>query len=337
VDACDLSKEYAAGVKAIQEVDLYAEAGEIVGLLGPNGAGKSTTLNILATLIRPTGGSAEICGVPIDDVRRVRQQIGVALQDAGLDPVMTAEDHFDIQGALYGIPRKEVEERCAALLSQFGLDSVAGTPVGRYSGGMQRRLALALALIADPPVIILDEPTAGLDPSNRRVVWRQLKDLREQERAVIFSTHYLDEAQELCDRIYLIFDGRIVQFGEPGVIRAGDAAAARRVSFTVCARSDAISQILVEMGIADITEIEETGADMVVGEVMTSADGVELVEELLERMREAHVDVREVHVGTPSLEDVFLALDKSYSIVEPLNGAGLETAARRVRGGRRWG
>lgn len=331
-----LRKEYAGGVEAIRGIDLHADTGEIVALLGPNGAGKSTTLNILATLIRSSGGSAEICGTPIQRVRDVRRKIGVALQEAGLDPVMTAADHFEVQGALYARSRTEAKERGAALLTRFGLDSVADTPIGRYSGGMQRRLALALALLGDPPVIILDEPTAGLDPTNRRVVWEQLKELRELGTTVLFSTHYLDEAQELSDRLYLIFDGEIVRSGAPGMVRDVDRAAARQVSFTVGALPEQVVRILSDMGLSGIQDIEASGGRATTIGILSDGDGVELTERILERMREEGVDVHEVHVGAPSLEDVFLALDGCRPQPETFNGNGLEAAARRVRGGRRW-
>src|SRR5208282_4735949 len=184
-----------------------------------------------ATLIRRTSGGAEICGVSVDAQQRVRKIIGVALQEAGLDPLMNANDHFDIQGSLYGIPRKDIAARRGRLLDRFELSAVAHRSVGLYSGGMQRRLALALALVSDPQVVIFDEPTSGLDPASRRVVWRCISELRDQNKTVVFSTHYLEEAQELCDRVYLIFDGQVVREGTPDTVRR--AAGVALLQFTV--------------------------------------------------------------------------------------------------------
>ncbi len=306
VRATHLVKTYDHDVTAIQGVSLHASRGEIIGVVGPNGAGKSTTLNILATLIRRTSGTAEICGISVDARQQVREIIGVALQEAGLDPLMNANDHFDIQGSVYGVTRRDIVMRRELLLDQFELSSVAGRSVGLYSGGMQRRLALALALVSDPQVVIFDEPTSGLDPASRRVVWRCIAELREQDKTVIFSTHYLEEAQELCDRVYLIFDGRVVREGTPDTVRSAAGVALLKVS--VRAPRDTVTAMLAAMTGDGIVGSRVAVEEPLTVEFNLSDGGSGTTERILSEMRKRQIEVHELRLASPSLEDAFLAM-----------------------------
>ena len=225
----DLAKRYDAGVEAVRGVSFEVAAGEIVGLLGPNGAGKSTTLNMAATLIPPTSGEAWICGHSISDPPAVRSLLGVALQATGIDPMMSVSRHFDVQAALYRMGPRKARERSDRLIEALDLAAVGNRPAGEVSGGTQRRLSLALALLHEPRAIVFDEPTAGLDPNAKRAVWALLTELRNQGLAVLFSTHYMDEADRLCDRIEMIVDGRIVASGTPAELKARFTAGVLRI------------------------------------------------------------------------------------------------------------
>ena len=335
----DLVKRYPGGVEAVKGISLRACEGEIVGVVGPNGAGKSTTLSMLATLIRPTSGFARICGVSIDDQVRVRGLIGVALQEVGLDPLMTASEHLEVQGALCRMPSARVRERSTELLREFELATVAQRPAGLYSGGMQRRLSLALGLIGDPRVVILDEPTSGLDPASRRIVWRCIGDLRDRGTTVVFSTHYLEEAQQLCNRVYLIFNGRVVQEGPPEAVREAAGTAVLRVTVRGGSSRDltaALSRFAVA-GAGDIQgEVRLIGEEPATAELRLGADPNAVAGKVLSELRARGLEVTELRIAPPSLEDAFLAAAEDSPAEEALTGAPIETAIRTKRGGRHW-
>jgi ABC-2 type transport system ATP-binding protein len=219
VEAIALAKTFPRDVQAAKDITLHAEAGEIVGIVGPNGAGKSTTLKMLATLLRPTSGTAWINGIPLEDGRRIRSLLGIALQEVGLDPLMYGREHFEFQAAINRVDRRSARSRTDYLSERLDLTAYLDRRVGAYSGGTQRRLALALALLSQPEVVILDEPTAGLDPHARRTVWEMARELKSANRTLLFSTQYLEEADSLCDRIYLIDQGVIVADGSPDALK----------------------------------------------------------------------------------------------------------------------
>jgi ABC-2 type transport system ATP-binding protein len=203
-------------VEAVRGVDLEVSNGEIFGFLGPNGAGKSTTVRMLTTLLTITAGRAEVAGVDVaDDPDAARARIGVALQEAGLDPRQTGRELLILHGRLFGLDKAESVERARELLALVELEDAADRVLKGYSGGMQRRLDLAAALVHEPEVLFLDEPTTGLDPASRLTIWEELRRINGHGTTVFLTTQYLEEADQLCDRIAIIDDGRIVREGTP--------------------------------------------------------------------------------------------------------------------------
>jgi ABC-2 type transport system ATP-binding protein len=324
-----LSKTYRNGVRAATAISFEAYSGEVIGLLGPNGAGKSTTLKMCATLIKPTAGTATVCWHPLHDVRRVRPLLGVALQDAGLDPLMTGREHFEIQGALYRVPPSLARRRSNNLIERFGLTAYADSPAGMYSGGTQRRLALALALVHDPPVVIFDEPTVGLDPRSRRDVWALINGFREEGRVVVFSTQYLEEADLLCDRVYLVDGGSVVVEGPPAELKAtvGSRRLRVRVDTPPTLALDALRFVLPQI------DGEAEGDHL-----FFSLDGTtDLAADILRVATALGLGVEEIELGQPSLDDVFLHYTGKVLDPEPLSGPGIDLGTRTLRGGgKRW-
>ena len=212
-----LVREFKHGPRAVDGIDLTVQPGSISGFLGPNGAGKSTTVLMLTTLLPPTAGTARVAGFDIvREGREVRATIGAALQEAALDPLLTGRDHLRLQTALQGLPRRERAARGSELLERVGLTDAADRKVGGYSGGMKRRLDLALALVHRPRVLFLDEPTTGLDPQSRSDLWDEVARLAREDGVTVFlTTQYLEEADVLADRIAIIDQGRIVAEGTP--------------------------------------------------------------------------------------------------------------------------
>src|SRR5688500_16082341 len=209
-------------IEAVAGIDLSIASGEIFGFLGPNGAGKSTTVRMLTTLLRPTSGVALVAGHDVvKEADAVRRAIGVALQDAAIDPLMTGRELLRLQATLHGIDRTEARRRGEELLETVGLTQAASRRVGTYSGGMRRRLDLALALVHEPQVLFLDEPTTGLDPNSRAALWDEVRKLnREGGTTVFLTTQYMEEADELAGRIAIIDGGKIVAEGSPTELKA---------------------------------------------------------------------------------------------------------------------
>src|SRR3954451_15839794 len=208
-------------LKAVDGIDLNVEPGECYGFLGPNGAGKTTTVRMLVTLLRPTGGRATVAGFDVaTEPGKVRRKIGVALQEAALDMLMTGRELMELQATLHGIPVRDVRDRAGELIDRVGLSQAAERRVGTYSGGMRRRLDLAMALIHSPDVLFLDEPTTGLDPVSRITLWDEVRRLRDEGTTVFLTTQYLEEADQLADRVGIINAGKIVAEGTPRVLKA---------------------------------------------------------------------------------------------------------------------
>jgi ABC-2 type transport system ATP-binding protein len=221
IEVTGLEREFAGGIKAVAGVDLEVADGEIYAFLGPNGAGKTTTVRMLTTLLRPTGGSARVAGFDVvEQAADVRRSIGVALQEAALDPLMTGRELIRLQATLHGLIGGEAERRGDALIERVGLNRAADRRVGTYSGGMRRRLDLASALVHEPKVLFLDEPTTGLDPVSRKAIWEEVAALNTEGATVFLTTQYLEEADQLADRVGIINGGLIVAEGTPGSLKA---------------------------------------------------------------------------------------------------------------------
>ncbi len=283
---------------AVAGVDLQVGQGEVFGFLGPNGAGKSTTVRMLTTLLRPTDGTARVAG--FDVVRepvKVRRAIGVALQDAAIDPLMTGRELLGLQSVLHGIPRKEAERRSVELLERVGLTAAADRRVGTYSGGMRRRLDLALSLVHEPEVLFLDEPTTGLDPMSRIALWEEVRSLNtERGTTVLLTTQYLEEADQLADRIAIIDHGRIVREGKADELKAEVGSPTLEVQVPPGRGEDA-RRALVGIG--------EHRADRGDGVCVGLPEGPGQSAEVIRALDQAGIAVVHLELHQPSLDDVF--------------------------------
>src|SRR5215467_13575465 len=222
IEAEQLVREFKKGPRAVDGIDLSVQPGDIYGFLGPNGAGKSTTVLMLVTLLPPTAGTARVAGFDVvHEGPQVRATIGAALQEAALDPLLTGREHLRLQATLQALPRGERAARANELLERVGLTEAADRKVRGYSGGMKRRLDLALALIHRPRVLFLDEPTTGLDPQSRSALWQEVGRLAREDGVTVFlTTQYLEEADVLANRVGIIDHGRIVAEGTPAALKA---------------------------------------------------------------------------------------------------------------------
>lgn len=220
IQVTDLVKTYPGPVEAVQGVSFEVKEGEFFGFLGPNGAGKTTTMNMLVNLVKKTSGKVVIDGIDLDkNPRDIYKRIGFAMQEIGLDETATAREMMQLHGHLYHLPKGEIEARIAKLLKLVELEKVADRFASTYSGGMRRRLDLALSLINEPRVLFLDEPTQGLDPHARQLIWNHLKELNQQGMTVFLTTHFMDEAETLCERIAIMDKGKIVTSGTTGELK----------------------------------------------------------------------------------------------------------------------
>ena len=306
IEVNGLRKAFPNGVEAVAGIDLTVEQGEIFGFLGPNGAGKSTTTRMLTTLLRPTAGGARVAGLDIlKQSAQVRRVIGVALQDAGLDYLATGRELLEVQGRLHGLHGRDVRDRADKMLTLVGLKDAGERRVGTYSGGMRRRLDLASALIHDPQILFLDEPTAGLDPASRQSIWDEVGRMnREHGITVFLTTQYLEEADRLADRIAIIDHGRIVAEGSPEELKASIGADIVTVGVPDDQRERA------EKGLAKLEGLKEI---QVHGEGLTLYvhDGSGAVARVVRLLDKAKIDVGSVTVSSPTLDEVFLHLTGS--------------------------
>jgi ABC-2 type transport system ATP-binding protein len=291
---------------AVDEVDLEIEQGEIYGFLGPNGAGKSTTVRVLCTLLAPTSGRAVVAGYDVaTDPGKVRLNIGVALQEAALDPKQTGTELLRLQGRLYGLSKEEVDQRLADLAQLVDIGDALGRPISTYSGGMKRRLDLAAALVHNPQVLFLDEPTTGLDPASRARVWEEVRRLNQDLDMTIFlTTQYLEEADELADRVGIINDGKLVAEGTPFELK-------RRIGNDVIfARldGDAAGACPMVEGVAGVAGVEARGNEMVI----TAAEGTAVIGPVAVALNNCGIPVRDLTLRTPTLDDVFLELTGTH-------------------------
>ncbi len=285
---------------AVDRVDLAVRSGEVFGFLGPNGAGKSTTVRMLTTLLTPTEGTARVAGYDVvREASKVRRAIGVALQDAAIDPLMTGNELLRLQAALQGIPRSAAARRGAELLERVGLTAAGDKRVGAYSGGMRRRLDLALALLHEPRVLFLDEPTTGLDPSSRLNLWEEVRYLNsELGTTVLLTTQYLEEADQLAERIAIIDGGRIVREGRSGDLKAEVGSPTLRIEL---ADGDGVAA-QAEAALAPFGEARPCEAGFV---AVGLSGGAARMAEVVRALDEVGVTVAGMELHNPTLDDVF--------------------------------
>ncbi len=307
IDVQGLEREYRGGIKAVDGIDLQVQAGEVYGFLGPNGAGKTTTVRMLVTLLRPTGGRATVAGFDVaTEPQQVRRKIGVALQEAALDLLMTGRELIELQATLHGIPPREVADRAQDLIGRVGLSDAQERRVGTYSGGMRRRLDLAMALIHSPEVLFLDEPTTGLDPTSRSTLWDEVRRLKADGTTVFLTTQYLEEADQLADRVGIISAGKIVAEGTPRALKAEVGLPHLDLSFDGEADLVRAREVLAPYG--EVREDPPPGADLSLG----VREGSAAIARVIRALDEAGMVVGRVELVEPTLDDVFAARTGSH-------------------------
>jgi ABC-2 type transport system ATP-binding protein len=319
IEVDGLVREFKGGIRAVDGIHFQVEPGEIYGFLGPNGAGKSTTVLMLTTLLPPTSGTARVAGYDIvSQGAHVRESIGAALQEAALDPLLTGREHLRLQTTLHGLPKRERVRRGAELLERVGLADAGDRKVGGYSGGMKRRLDLALALVHSPRILFLDEPTTGLDPQSRADLWDEVGRLaREDGVTVMLTTQYLEEADVLADRVGIIDQGRIVAEGTPESLKAEVGRPSLEVIPSDKSGCDRLATVLSRFG-----ESVDAPDGAVAVRLERGADELAAVVRALDA---ESVGIEHFQLHSPSLDDVFLA--KTGHKLEA-DGAGEDTAER---------
>ncbi len=296
-----LVREFKKGPRAVDGIDLRVEPGEIYGFLGPNGAGKSTTVLMLTTLLPPTSGTARVGGYDVvAEGPKVRSVIGAALQEAALDPMLTGRDHLRLQATLQGIPRAERKARSEELLDRVGLTEAADRKVGGYSGGMKRRLDLALALVHRPRILFLDEPTTGLDIQSRTALWDEVARLARDDGVTVFlTTQYLEEADVLANRVGIIDHGHIVAEGTPEALKAEIGLPSVHATPVEQGERERLASALAPFG---------ESLDGGTGEVVVRLrDGLAGLPGVVRAVDDAGLTLASLEIQAPSLDDVFLA------------------------------
>ena len=293
--------------EAVAGVDLEVASGEIYGFLGPNGAGKSTTVRMLCTLLTPSAGHARVAGFDVvDDVHELRLHIGVALQDAALDPMQSGVELLRLQGRLYGLSHADVERRIAELAELVDIGPALADRIKTYSGGMQRRLDLAAALIHNPEVLFLDEPTTGLDPASRARVWDEVRKLNDRGITIFLTTQYLEEADALAGRVGIIDHGRIIAEGAPADLKrslGSDVIVAEVVGDTEAAQTTLA-------GLEAVERVERHADELTV----VTPNAAAMLSPVAVALESCGVTVRSLTMRTPTLDDVFLELTGAHLV-----------------------
>ena len=315
IEVDGLVREFKKGPRAVDGIDLRVDPAEIYGFLGPNGAGKSTTVLMLTTLLPPTAGTARVGGYDVvSEGPKVRSVIGAALQEAALDPLLTGRDHLRLQATLQGIPRADRKARATELLERVGLSEAADRKVGGYSGGMKRRLDLALALVHRPRILFLDEPTTGLDIQSRSALWDEVARLSREDGVTVFlTTQYLEEADVLANRVGIIDHGRIVAEGTPQALKAEIGLPSVHALPVDNADRERLAVALGPFG-------EELGGGT--GDVVVRLrEGLAGLPAVIRAVDDAGLTLASLEIQAPSLDDVFLA-----KTGRSLEGAGEDEA-----------
>jgi ABC-2 type transport system ATP-binding protein len=302
IQATHLRKTFVSkkqSVESVKDVTIGVQQGEIFGFIGPNGAGKTTTMRMLTTLLEPTDGQATIAGHDLkSEQHHIRKKIGYVSQSGGLDPACTARENLVFQGQLHGFSAVDARTRAQELIQNFLLESFADRPVSTYSGGQKRRTDVALALVHRPHLLFLDEPTTGLDPQSRAYLWQELTKIRAQGSTIFLTTHYLDEADILCDRIAIIDYGTIVAQGTPAVLKkqiGGDI-----VLLGLESSSDSLRELIQSQTyVREITEIQE-------GFRVCVDHGEHALASLVRLFDQTQVPLQKISLSRPTLDDVFL-------------------------------
>ncbi len=288
-------------IKVLHGIDIAVRRGSILALLGPNGAGKTTTIRILSTLLLPDGGEARVNGYDVvKQACEVRSSIGLTGQFAAVDPYLTGEENLLMLGRLYRLSRADTKRRTQELLEQFDLVDAARRPVKTYSGGMKRRLDLAMSLIAAPPVIFLDEPTTGLDPRSRLAMWTLIKNLANSGATILLTTQYMDEADHLADSIVVIDEGKVIAEGDANSLKARvgsdhlDLTISRNSSFTLAQQA------------VDGHTLQADAEQRVIS--IAASHGASTLKHILQRLEDAQVEIEGLSMRRPTLDDVFLFL-----------------------------
>jgi ABC-2 type transport system ATP-binding protein len=310
----DIEVTYSDGTRAVRGVDLHVPRGEFFGFLGPNGAGKTTTIKTLATLLSPTGGDVRVNGFNVEtESRKVRESIGYMAQETSVDPELTARENIRFACESYGVPRTERAERIDELLDLADLADVADKEADEFSGGMKKRLDAATALVHRPPLVFLDEPTTGLDPKARNRLWDYFRRINDQGTTVFLTTQYLEEADQLCERLSVIADGEIVATGSPDGLKRRVGGEILDIELAGAEGVDADSASDPRERAASVARETDLFTDAT---VETTADGLTVTAQdarahgtdLLVALRDADIGVTGFNIRAPTLDDVFLAI-----------------------------
>ena len=293
--------KYFGDVKAVDGISLKAEQGKVLGLLGPNGAGKTTLVKMLSTLLLPTKGIVRVMGFDVaEEPEKVRGVIGLTGQYAAVDEYLTGLENLQMMGRLYRLSTKESKKRAHELIEQFGLANAAKRPVKTYSGGMKRRIDLAMSLIATPPVIFLDEPTTGLDPRSRIAMWDTVKELVKGGTTILLTTQYMDEADQLADNIVVIDNGKVIAEGTPDSLKSK--VGSERLEITI-GKSGSLEEARKVIGGKGVQVDDERQTVSV-----TSKGGVGKLKQVLGQLEDAKIEVEAISLHRPTLDDVFMSL-----------------------------
>ncbi|WP_128225243.1 ATP-binding cassette domain-containing protein [Halobacteriaceae archaeon SHR40] len=306
IEVDGLELVYSDGTAAIQGVDMTVPEGEFFGFLGPNGAGKTTAIKVFATLLSPTSGTVRVNGFDVrSESRKIRQTIGYMAQETSIDPELTAEENIKFACEAYGVPRGERAERVSELLDLVDLVDVADKGAEEFSGGMKKRLDAATALVHRPPLVFLDEPTTGLDPKARNRLWEYFRRINDLGTTIFLTTQYLEEADQLCDRLAVILDGQIVAEGSPADLKREVGGEVLDVELEggpeVRAEAATIAREFDAFSDAKVVETEE-------GISVTAQTARQYGTDLMVAFRDAELTVTGFNIRTPTLDDVFLAI-----------------------------